>query len=134
MKSFLTVLSLFTALIITSCNDDNDNDTICTDEFVIITVSITDQNQNPVTLDSFKVLNTENGHEITIPLSLSELTAAQELGQYPLIQDGILGVNQRQKIQFKGFLDNQEVVSSDYTVGTDCCHVGVISGNLELIL
>ncbi|MEM9000262.1 MAG: hypothetical protein AAGB24_08355 [Bacteroidota bacterium] len=133
-----TVISLLTIAPI-SCNSDDDSnsdcqDAICTTVLVRIMVSITDQNQDPVALDSFKVVNRENGNDMTIALTPSELAAAQQFGQYPLIEDGSLGVNQERQIQFQGFVNNQEVISSDYTVGTDCCHVGLVDGNLQLTL
>ncbi len=97
-------------------------------------VSIKDQNQNPIALDSFEVINLENGTDITVMLTSSEFEGAQEFGQYPLIQDGTLEVNQTQQIQFKGFIDNQEVINSNYIVSADCCHVGLDSGDLQLTL
>ena len=140
-KLFLVALSLFLTLGQSSCNsDDNDGtnaqceDTFCTDIFIRIIVSVTDQNQNPVALDSFTVTNLANGNDMTVPLSDSELLNAQLTGLYPLTQDGILEINQERQIQFKGFINGQEVVSGDYTVSTDCCHVGLDAGDLDLIL
>lgn len=137
------VLAALLMIPLSSCNSNDDSDldsnsdcegAICTTILVRVMVSITDQNQNPVALDSFKVINLENGKDITVSLTSSELEGLQEFGQYPLIEDGILGFNQEQNIQFKGFINNQEVVSSDYTVGTDCCHVGLVSGDIALTL
>nr|WP_299346710.1 hypothetical protein [Allomuricauda sp.] len=142
-KLFLIAISLLLSLWQTSCNADDDaNDeinaqcaeTICTAIFIRINVSVTDQNQNPVALDSFTVTDLDSGDDMTIRLSDSEFTNAQETGLYPLTQDGILDLNQVRQIQFKGFINNQEVVSGDYTVSTDCCHVDLDSGDLELNL
>ena len=142
-KLFLAILSLFLSLGQTSCNNDDDtNDdvnaqcegTICTAIFIRINVSVSDMNQNPVALDSFTVTDLANGNDITVTLSAQELTEAQETGLYPLTQDGVLDLNEARQIQFRGFINDQEVVSSDYTVSTDCCHVGLDSGDLELTL
>ena len=48
--------------------------------------------------------------------------------------DGILGINQEAEIQFRGFIDNEEVITSNYVIATDCCHIGLISGDIELVL
>lgn len=142
-KLFLATLSLFLSLSQNSCDiDDDSNDdrnavcegTICTAIFIQINVSVTDKDENPVALDSFTVTNLANGNDMTITLSDQELADAQETGLYPLTQDGILDVNQVRQVQFRGFIANQEVVSGDYTISTDCCHVGLDSGDLQLRL
>ena len=135
----MMAMCLFLIIGQTSCDSDDDanlqcQDTVCTAIFIRISVSVTDQNQNPVALDTFEVVNLENGTDMTISLSAPEFEGAQEFGQYPLVQDGALGLNETRRLQFRGFIDGQEVLRSDYTVGTDCCHVGVNSGDLELSL
>ncbi len=118
-----------------SCDDtDNCEDAICTLVLIRISVSITDQDQNPIALDSYEVINLENGENITVSLPPAEQEQELQRGQYLLIEDDVLGVNQVQQIQFRGFINNQEVISSDYTVSTDCCHVNLVSGNLELTI
>ncbi|MEM8763647.1 MAG: hypothetical protein AAGD88_07540 [Bacteroidota bacterium] len=143
-KLFLATLSLFVSLWQTSCSSDDDSvnedinaqceGTICTAIFVRINVTVTDQNQNPVALDSFSVTNLDNGEDMTITLSDSERNGARETGLYPLTEDGILALNEARRIEFSGFINNQEVVSGEYTVSTDCCHVGLDAGDLELTL
>jgi hypothetical protein len=146
MKNSLTlfaqiIVSLF-AILLMSCNSDENNDILisdctnvtCTELFMTIILSIEDQNQNPVALDSFEVLNLDNGFEITIPLSPSELVLAQELGKYPLVADGDIEIDQELQLQFRGFINNQEVINSNYTTSADCCHVILISGELQLVL
>lgn len=134
--SAVAILSMMTQLSCDSSDDSNSEceEAICTAIFVTIMVAITDENQNPILLDSFEVINQENGNAITTSFSASELAGAKELGRYPLIEDGMLGVNQERQLLFRGFIGNQEVITSNYTVGTDCCHVGLVSGDLELIL
>ena len=85
-------------------------------------------------LDSFEVVNLEDNSNITIALGASEFEGLQEFGQYPLIEDGVFEKNQVEQIQFKGFVDGQEVVSNDYEVSTDCCHIDLVLGSLRLTL
>ena len=143
IKSFVIALFLLLTVTQTSCTSDDDTNTnvnsecestICTIVLMTINVSIKDQDQNPVALDSFKVINKDNGDDMTLTLSPTALAAAKELGSYLLIQDGVLERNQKRNLQFKGYINNQEVITSDYKVSTDCCHIGLDTGNLELTL
>ena len=139
LKSFSMAFCFILALLQTSCNSDDDNsgdcDNIaCTAIFIRINVTVVDENQDPVALDAFEVINTQNGQDMTIELSPSEFEGAQEFGLYPLIEDGVLGLNQERDVEFRGFIGGEEVVSGNYTVGTDCCHVSLKSGNPQLTL
>ncbi|WP_405207599.1 hypothetical protein [Aquimarina sp. LLG6339-5] len=135
LKLIVILISLLLTNVQMSCDDsDTCEDAVCTLVLIRISVSITDQDQTPVVLDSYEVINLENGENITVSLSPAEQEQELQLGQYLLIEDDVLGVNQIQQIQFRGFINDQEVISSDYTVSTDCCHVSLVSGNLELTL
>jgi hypothetical protein len=37
-------------------------------------------------------------------------------------------------LKFIGVKDSKEVVSADFIVGADCCHVKLISGNRNIIV
>jgi hypothetical protein len=122
-----------------SCNNDNDSnspceDVFCTLDFRTIIVIVKDQNENPVALDSFQVIDLENGNDITILLSPSNFITAQQTGKYPLVNDGSIDENQEKQVQFIGFIENQEVVRNNYVVNKDCCHINLTSGNNELSL
>ena len=139
VKLCMISASLFLGAIQTSCNSDDDSNidcssVPCTTNIVTIVVSIVDTNQNPVALESFEVIDMEDGSEITMSLSESELEMARQFGQYPLITDGDIGRNQEVQLRFRGFINNQEVVNSNYLVASDCCHVGLVSGDLQLVL
>lgn len=130
-------LLLLTVSLFSCTNDDESNDcqTVpCTLEFVTIIITITNQNQEPVALDTFEVRDLDTGEDMTLPLSPQELAEAQQTGIYPLISDGVLDVNQERRLEFIGFQNNQEVIRSEYTVATDCCHVGLVSGDTNLTL
>ena len=133
------LLLLASCIILTSCLGDDDNQSecqavACTEDFITISVIIKDENDNPVALDAFEVIVIENSQDITISSSEFSFENAQQLGIYPLVNDSSLDVNQVREIQFKGFIDNQEVIQSTYTVETDCCHIGLNIGNIELFL
>lgn len=135
-KAIMLVTFLFSATFI-SCDVEEENEcseTLCTEQFVTITVSITNQAQNPVVLDRIEVINLQNQSDVTIPLSPSGLLLAQQNGQYPIVNDIGIGRNQRQNLQFKGFINGVEIVNENYTVASDCCHVSLVSGTVELVL
>lgn len=139
MGTFLSGVCLVCATFQLSCDGSDDSnanceDVACTLELRTILVSIENSNQDPVALDSFEVINTADGSELTQSLSPIEFEAAQRFGRYPLASDLDVGANQELNLRFRGFINGQEVIESDYTVASDCCHIGLVSGNLELVL
>nr|WP_298998459.1 hypothetical protein [uncultured Allomuricauda sp.] len=139
MKSFLTSAAMLLAVLLFSCDTNDDADTgcvdaICTLEFVTILVTLEDSNQNPVVLDNFEVINAANGSRLGTSFSDSELEEARQLGRYPLVSDGVLGLNQERTLIFSGFIGSREMVQSQYTVATDCCHVSLVDGELQLVV
>ena len=144
MKKFtnllLYVIVIIALLLSTSCNNDDDSnsgcfeDTLCTLIFVTIDVSVVDNNQNPVALDSFQVINRTDGSDFTLQLSDIEFELAQQNGRYPIANDNNVEANQQLELEFKGFINNEEVITSNYIVGADCCHVSLILGDIELVL
>ncbi len=141
MKQFsrstaIILLSIFTSLVFTRCenNEQSCQETICTLVFVSINATIVDQNQDPVVLDSYELINLENNTSITLSYSASELTQLAQQGIYPIMDDLSIQENQQLNIQFKGFINDQEVVTQDYTVAKDCCHVDLVSGDLDISL
>lgn len=138
----LNKLWIFVAILsILSCNSDDDDNSIsgcedigCTEQFVTITVSVIDQNLEPFAFTSFLVINTESGEDVTPTLSDSGLEFAQQTGTYPIQSDGDIETGQIIEFQFIGFIDDIELISSNYVITADCCHIDLISGNITLIL
>lgn len=134
MKKMLFIFSF--AYIFLGCKSDDCSDIFCTQEFVTINISIKNQSNNPVSLDYFEVINLKDGSDLTREVNSAELELMQQNGTYPLFGDEHVNAykNQKLEIQFKGFSNNQKIISQNYTVGADCCHVILISGVTELIL
>ena len=132
-----SVYFLLLLLFFTGCENNDPNDCknqACTEVFKTIVVTIKDSENNPVALDSFKVTNLENGDDLSRELNNAEFEAMGENGVYPLFGDEYARdfSNKEVEINFKGYIDNQEIISSDYKVGADCCHVILISGDTEI--
>lgn len=137
MKHIKKLWLLLAFLSILACNSDdqsNCSNIACTEEFRTIIVTIEDQNQEPVALDSFQVTNLNTGEDMTPQLSPSELEMIQETGQYPIADDSSFGLNQEVTLQLRGFINDEEVVNSNYVVATDCCHINFQSGENPLVL
>ena len=129
----LTLLILF--FIGCDYNDASDcTNQGCTELFKTIVVTVINADRNPVALDSFKVTNSENGNDLTREVTASEFEEMRENGVYPLFGDEFVNEfkNKEAEINFKGYLNNLEIVNSNYTVGADCCHVILISGEPEI--
>jgi len=132
-----SVYFLLLLLLFASCENNDLNDCAnqaCTEEFRTITVTIKDSENNPVALDSFKVTNLENGDDLSRELNNTEFEAMRENGVYPLFGDEYARDfnNKEVEINFKGYIENQDIVNSYYKVGADCCHIMLISGDPEI--
>lgn len=126
---FLIGIILFTF----SCGKDEERacSGICSTEFKIITVSITDAENNPVLLDSISITDLSNNRT----LDLNENDFLEE-GVYAVFNDNFVQHYKNEEISllFEGFQDEDLVVEETYEVGADCCHVYHISGDLEIQL
>ena len=136
--TFLLLLLLLLSFVQVACNGDDifgcGINTSCTDDFRSVVVSIQDGDGNPVALDTYEVINLETGEPLDITFAFGDLQTAQETGMYPIANDGIFPSNQEVELQLRGFINEVEVITSDYVVATDCCHIGLVSGDTELIL
>lgn len=104
------------------------NNVICTYEYVTLWISVTDNSNNAVNLDFYKITNVSTGKEITI----AGFEENHENGLYPLVADGMLEVGVEQELLFQGYINHQEVVSGFFVAKEGCCHVELISGDVNL--
>ena len=135
------IVYLIFFLFLFGCNNRDNNKSnceniACTLEFRTITVHIIDDLANPVALEGIKVTISENGNDITREISDLEWQMFRQNGTYPLFGDEYTKDYQNMKLEinFKGFINDLEVVNSDFIVGADCCHVLLISGDPNLII
>ena len=139
---FAKIIVAFLSLILVACNDNDDaeqqdcTEAICTLNFVTITVSVKDASGEPVSLDSYEVIDNETGENLAADFNGDEYQYLKEQGFYPILSDAnrIQYQNSTATLTFKGVIDNEEVINETYKVTADCCHVNLISGNTEIIL
>lgn len=126
-----------------NCSDKDDNDygidcgqLACTEQFVTIMVSVEDQTGTPVALNSFGVTIIDTEEDITREVNDDEYEIMKTSGSYPLFGDEYSNTYQKKTVgvNFKGFdEDDQEIVSVDFKVGADCCHVYLAEGKTTII-
>jgi hypothetical protein len=107
----------------------------CTLEYRNITIDITDKNGKPYLLDKYKVTRAEDGREIII--KTDEYTAIlQSLGKYLFVGDGHQSLTDKcgKLFRFTGWKDGKEVISKDYLVAHDCCHILIKEGDTKVVI
>ena len=123
-------LPLF-ALIVVSCNDDNNcnGNLVCTEEFRTVLIEIVDGDGEPVTLDSYTVTNLDT--ETTL-----QVEDVPGISGYPIANDALLDELPRDghNLELVGLLNGAEVVRETFLVGHDCCHVILLEGNTTIQL
>lgn len=139
MKFFAGIILVLLTL---NCSDSDTDDTsnctdvFCTEEFRTITISVKDKDGAAVALDHYKVVVLSDGEDITLNASSSEYEWMTKNGSYPLFSDKYVTKyrNKEIEINFQGFIDDELLVDSDYTVGADCCHVTLVEGETDIVI
>ena len=131
------ILSIFLLLLLACTDNDSDcYDVSCTLDFRTIMLSIHDTDATPVALDSFEITAIASGIDITRVVPDYEFEEMQLEGVYPLFGDEFTAIyeNTEIDINFKGIINNEVVVSENYRVGADCCHIYFVEGNRDIII
>lgn len=133
------ILFVFLVFAMANCkNDDGPNceAVACTESFDTIYVEVKDSSGMPFVLDDYHIIDSNSGNNLRDDLSQQVFVAANGDRLYPIYNDSFVSVMrfENRALVFKGFIDNQEVVTANYLVTSDCCHVSLVSGNRELIV
>lgn len=112
--------------------DENCDVVACTEIFSYLTVKVVDSRSQPVTLDNYKVILTGDYRDITPDDVDNDIFG--EKGSYIVFSDSYADEyqNKTTTIRFTGFIDSVQVVSSEFIVGADCCHVKMITENTTI--
>jgi hypothetical protein len=127
---------LFFVIIILSlsCNEVKDcgDHLICTEIYVSLTVQIKDADGEPALLDSAYSIHSASGKVYKNNEALMML----DPGTFILWTDGELDITEKDgsKIRFEGWRSGKKVISEDYLIGHDCCHIELLEGNEIVIL
>ena len=97
--------------------------------FAMLNISVTDNTKVPVKLDNY----------YTLRMSTQDTIRAQNSGlenQYTVLDDGYVGKlqNKTDSFRFIGIKDGKQVVNELFILKADCCHIGKVSGNTDIII
>tara|TARA_B110000037_G_C17122622_1_gene506527 strand:+ start:4307 stop:4699 length:393 start_codon:yes stop_codon:yes gene_type:complete len=125
MKNLLILLSLIFVNACTPVDTDHCGNSACTEEFISISITITNQENEAYVLDSFRTIVKRTQETFTNEDSLSDD------GTYSILND-----SQKDKTSFegeififKGMKNGEIVVSEEFVIKKDCCHISYVSGN-----
>jgi len=140
---FRVLTMVYLAFFILACSKDNEKskddcgeNTVCTQNYVTIGVTIEDTSSVKIVLDSYKVIDITTKEDLTIPYSKEEFENYRETGYYPIFSDAyrVQYQNSKTTISFIGYISDNEVVTEEFIVGADCCHVSLFSGSTKIVL
>lgn len=129
---FITVF--FVLLFSFACQQES---IICTKEWRALSIKIIDSADSPVILDDYYTTNNNTGEIFRMKDIDTYIDSLNKLsGEYMIMTD-----NQKHwakngycKVTFKGFLNKKEVVSEEYSVTADACHIGDLIGRTTIVI
>ncbi len=140
---FRILTMVYMSFFIAACSNDIEKskedcgeNTFCTENYVTIGVTIKDNSGVKIVLDSYKVIDMATKEDLTLPYSNEEFENYRNTGYYPIFSDAyrVQYQNSKTTISFIGYISENEVITEEFIVGADCCHVSLISGNTEIVL
>jgi len=129
----ITLLIFLTPLIFMACLSNHWNDEkLCTEIYVFIQITVKDSLNNPVILDNFEVKNVKSNQ--LLPVHKDSASASE--GRYVLITDSELRLISENgtSLRFSGFKNTAPIITGDYIVNQDGCHINLLSGQTDLIV
>ncbi len=141
MKTPLIVLGLF--FLAMACVEVDvekhpcDRPVMCTEDFRSINVQLKDENGAAVKLDSFRIIRLPEGKDITPPYQEHHFDSFRSYSSYPVATDSDDSRFPKftpTRVLFEGFIEEKKVVSAEYVVQFDCCHVKWVSGERDIVV
>jgi len=130
MKIIFTFFTI--TLLFFSCDKKNDcNQYIaCTEEFVSVSIELIDSAGNPYSLDSYKTIKKSSNEVVKINDDFSNDK------YYPILNDSHKKETtvDGEIFVFEGLKNNMVVVSEEYIISADCCHINLVSGEIKIVL
>lgn len=126
-KAWIYLFSVFLVFFVTSCEDSPVNSPLCTAEFVMINLKITDASGQPVNNATVHVIHANSGDTLQVCENYECLEG--DMGNYTIFHDGLM-----EKVSFEGepFTVNgnteQDSFREDFVFARNKCHVYKKSG------
>lgn len=131
MKNLLVILSIILATACTTPKDtDHCGNMACTEEFRTVTITINNELGEAFELDSFKTIVKRSQEEFTNDDSFSDD------GVYSILNDSQKDYTSfdGETFVFEGMKNGLIVVSEEFVINKDCCHISYVSGNTNIII
>ncbi len=123
--------------VLTGCLEKTDDcaKAICTEEYRSLSITLKYEDNEPVALDSAKVLWLERG---IIFMQRQEIwEESRENGRYHVADDGMRNFfyNTKATLEFSAYLDGKIVHKQEIIITADCCHIDILSsGPFEKVI
>lgn len=130
MKKIL--FSILGLMLIIGCDKNEEDGSLCTAIYKMISVNIKDQNQKPVSLDSYRVTTVKGKEDVTIVHSKFEQDWHRKSGSYPILGDSSIKRDEEIQVRFRGFIKNEVVVDEIYTIFHNGCHIDLAFGKINV--
>ena len=135
--SYLQILLVLFSVSLFSCEDENldsddcDDNIICTEEFVTISLEITNQKGEPIVLDDFYTFYDSRKK---FEYELNDIQLGK--GIYPVLTDNEMDEVEREgtTLIFVGEKGGRNIVEHQMVIGHDCCHVILIEGDDKIVI
>ncbi|MEO0570740.1 MAG: hypothetical protein AAF039_03475 [Bacteroidota bacterium] len=141
-KLLMAAITLPLPFLLLACGSDDDSNSggcenvACTLIYISLSVTIVDGTDAPVALDSYTVIDTQNNRNLPPDFSADSFENMQATGRYVFFSDFWRDDyrNESTVLRFTGFLNGTEVIMTELEVNADCCHVSLVSGDVDLIV
>ena len=138
-RSLTTIFLIACTAVLFSCINLNTHhdDIMCTEEYRMITVRVTDSLFNPVMLTRYRTIKVSSGDTLNFQGEDPYMDSInQKNGYYTLMTDGKMYLTSTSGTEFKfvGWVGEKQVVNENYIIGNDQCHVQFFSGRREIVI
>lgn len=138
MYLFRLFTLLFSLIMLSKCSDNGSEPPqqsdcegiFCTQEFRMISVTVENENGEAVLLDSHTVTDLKDNEQLSFDQSV------ETEGTYLIYSDKYADAHQNtnRTLVFEGMLNGAVVVSQEYQVAADCCHVQLVDGPQTIVI
>ncbi|MDR1681056.1 MAG: hypothetical protein LBS12_04640 [Prevotellaceae bacterium] len=128
------------ALVWYACGDIDQKDcamAVCSEQANTVFLHVRDTLQQPVALDTFKLVNMLDRTPVVIPHINAEMWATMRAtGDYVFLTDAFVAghENTRVVIEFTGIRGQQTLFQRAVTFDIDCCHISPVYGELTVVV
>lgn len=138
------VYFLILIVLLTQCKKENVTDrctcpdnSVCTMEFVFLTIKVKDTDGNPFMLDQYFTIDSTTRDTLYIKSLDGYIDSVYKAeGSYPILTDEHLNYTQKcgGEFEFIGLKNNLEVVRKSFNIRNDCCHVKWSKGYDDIVV